>query len=106
MKSFGGGMQLHCTGGFKAEYEVAVPRAGKYMLTARVATVQTGQKFLVTTAEAKAPVEIEVPYTLGKWQPTQRVEVSLASGKNVLHLALQDGSRGVTLKDLALTPVK
>jgi chemotaxis protein histidine kinase CheA len=106
MKSFAGGMQLHCTGGFKAEYAVAAPRAGKYMLTVKVATVQVGQKFLLTTADAKAPVAIEVPYTLGKWQPTQPVEVSLGSGRNVLHLALQDGSRGVTLKDITLTPVK
>jgi hypothetical protein len=30
----------------------------------------------------------------------------LVKGANVLHFALQDGSRGVTLKDFTLTPVK
>lgn len=106
MKSFAGGMQLHCTGGFKAEYAVEAPRAGKYALTARVATVQEGQKFLFAANDAKAPVEIAVPYTIGKWQQTQPVELSLVNGKNVLHFTLTDGSRGVTIKEFTLTPVK
>jgi hypothetical protein len=105
MKSFSGGMQLHCTGGFKAEYSVDAPRAGKYALTARVVTVQEGQKFLLSANDAKAPVEIAVPYTIGLWQPTKPVQLSLANGKNVLHFALQDGSRGVTIKEFTLTPV-
>jgi hypothetical protein len=106
MKSFSGGMQLHCTGGFKAEYAVEAPRAGKYALAARVVTVQEGQKFLVTANDAQAPVEIAVPYTIGKWQPTQPVNISLVNGRNVLHFTLQDGSRGVTIKDITLTPVR
>ncbi len=106
MKSFSGGMQLHCTGGFKAEYTVEVPNAGKYALTARVVTTQVGQKFRLSTNDEKAPVEIAVPYTIGKWQQTQPVELVLAGGKNVLHFALQDGSRGVTIKEFTLTPVK
>ena len=106
MKSFAGGFQLHCTGGFKAEYAFEVPRAGKYLLTARVVTVQDDQKFLLSTNDAKAPVEIAVPYTIGLWQPTQPVPLSLAGGKNVLHFALADGSRGVTIKEFTLTPVK
>jgi len=106
MRSFKGGMQLHCTGGFKAECAIEVPRAGKYVLAARVATVQEGQKFQLAANDAKAPVEIAVPYTIGLWQQTQPVEISLVNGKNVLHLALQDGSRGVTVKEFTLTPVK
>jgi len=106
MKNFSGGMQLHCTGGFKAEYAFEAPRAGKYALAARVVTVQEGQKFLLTANDAKAPVEIAVPYTIGKWQQTQPVEISLVNGKNVLHFTLQDGSRGVTIKEFTLTPVK
>jgi hypothetical protein len=106
MKSFSGGMQLHGTGGFKAEYAVEAPRAGKYALTARVVTAQEGQKFRLAANDAKAPVEIAVPYTLGKWQQTQPIEISLVNGKNVLHFTLQDGSRGVTIKEFTLTPVK
>lgn len=106
MKSFLGGMQLHCSGGFKAEYEFEAPKAGKYVLSGRVVTAQEGQKFLVQANDAKEPVEIVVPYTVGKWQSTQPVELSLVDGKNVLHFAVQDGSRGVSIKDFTLTPLK
>jgi hypothetical protein len=106
MNSFLGGMQLHCTGGFKAEYAVEVPHAGKYALTARVVTVQEGQKFLLTANDAKAPVEIAMPYTIGRWQQTRPVEISLVDGRNVLHFTLQDGSRGVTIREFTLTPMK
>ena len=106
MKSFAGGMQLHCTGGYKANYDVNLPNSGKYALSARVATVQEGQKFQVLSNDAKAPVEIAVPYTLGKWQQTQPIELSLVNGYNVIHFSLLDGSRGVTLKEFTLTPVQ
>jgi hypothetical protein len=106
MKSFSGGFQMHCTGGFKAEYAVEVPNAGKYVLAARVVTAQDGQKFLVQANDAKEPVEIAVPYTIGQWQQTQPVELSLVNGKNVIRLTLKDGSRGVTIKDFTLKPVK
>ncbi len=106
MKSFGGGMQLHCGGGFTAEYAVEAAHAGGYALTASVVTVQEGQKFQFASNDAKEPVEIGVPYTVGKWQQTQPVGLSLVSGKNVIHFMLQDGSRGVTVKEFTLRPVK
>ncbi|MEI6175347.1 MAG: hypothetical protein WCS43_00530 [Verrucomicrobiota bacterium] len=106
MKSFSGGMQLHASGGYKAEYEVDAPRAGKYALSARVVTAQEGQKFLIAANGAGSPVEIAVPYTIGKWKQTQPVEVTLVSGKNHLSFAIQDGSRGVTIKEITLTPAK
>jgi len=106
MKSFSGGMQLHCTGGFKTDYTVEVPQAGKYVLTARVVTAQEGQKFRVLANDSKEPTEIAVPYTIGYWQQTQPVEIALDKGKNVVHFMLQDGSRGVTIKEFTLSPVK
>jgi len=57
-------------------------------------------------SKQKEKVEIAVPYTLGMWRQTQPVEISLVNGKNVLHFRLQDGSRGVTIKEFTLTPVK
>ena len=72
----------------------------------RVVTAQEGQKLLVQANEAKTPVEIAVPYTCGLWKQTQPVELSLVNGKNVLHFAVKDGSRGVTIKEFTLTPVK
>lgn len=106
MKSYSGGMQLHATGGFKADYVVDVPAPGKYQLSARVVTVQEGQKILFQANGVKAPTEVAVPYTLGKWQFTPAVEVTLTAGKNTLNCALQNGSRGVTIKEFLLTPVK
>ncbi|MBA4192133.1 MAG: hypothetical protein C0467_29500 [Planctomycetaceae bacterium] len=106
MKSFSGGMQLHCTGGFKTDYAVEVLHAGKYALTAKVVTAQEGQKVRILPNDSKQPAEIAVPYTIGYWQQTQPVEIVLVKGKNVLHFTLQDGSRGVTIKEFTLTPVK
>jgi hypothetical protein len=104
MKSFAGGMQLHCTGGFRTEYEVRAPSAGKYMLTAQVVTVQKGQKLTLSANDPSKSGEIAVPYTIGKWEQTRPVEVTLTSGTNTLHFAVQDGSRGVTIKQFTLKP--
>jgi len=106
MKSFSGGLQIHCSGGFQAQYVVAAPQAGKYSLAVRVATAQEGQKFLISVNDGKPPIEIAVPYTIGLWQQTQPVEVVLGRGQNVLQFAVKDGSRGVTIKEFTLTPVK
>ncbi len=106
VKSFAGGMQMHCKGGFKARYAFAAPQAGKYALTARVASYGDGQKFQLTANDAKQPLEAAVPFTVGLWQETKPVEVTLAKGQNVLDLALPPGSRGVTVKDFTLKPVR
>lgn len=105
-KSFSGGLQLHASGGFKADYTITAPGAGRYALTARVVTVQVGQKMEISANAAQPLAEIAVPYTTGMWKQTEPVELSLNSGNNVLHFALKDGSRGVTIKDFTLTPVK
>lgn len=106
MKSYSGGMQINCKGGFKTQYEIEAPQAGKYALTARVTTLQEGQKFLFAANDAKQPAEVAVPYTVGLWQPTKLVEVTLVKGKNALNFEVKDGSRSVTIKDFTLTPVK
>jgi hypothetical protein len=106
MKSYSGGMQLHCLGGFKAEYAFDAPQAGKYQLTARVATVQNGQVFLLSANDDKQAVETPVPHTVGLWQETDPVVVTLDRGKNTLHFELKPGSRGVTIKDFTLKAVK
>ncbi|MGN6555254.1 MAG: hypothetical protein ACTHLW_16225 [Verrucomicrobiota bacterium] len=106
MKSFSSGMQMNCSGGFKTQYVFEAPQAGKYALAARVATLQEGQKFLFAVNDARQPVEIAVPYTIGMWQQTRSVEISLVKGQNVLNFAVQDGSRGVTLKDITVSAVK
>jgi hypothetical protein len=71
MKGYSGGMQLHALGGFKTEYEFDAPQDGKYTLTARVATVQEGQKFHFTTNGSSSAGETPVPYTLGRPNPSK-----------------------------------
>jgi hypothetical protein len=105
MRSFTGGMQIHAFGGFKTGYKFRASRAGNYMLTAKVATAQTGQKFLFTVNDGQ-PVEQPVPYTIGIWQTTEAVPVTLKSGANTLHFEIAEGSRGVTIKEFTLTQAK
>lgn len=106
LKSFSGGMQLNCNGGFKTQYAFEAAQAGKYALTARVATLQEGQKFLFAANAATTPLELAVPYTIGMWQQTQPLEVTLVKGPNVLNFESKPGSRGVAIKEFTLTPVK
>jgi hypothetical protein len=103
MKSYLGGHQLFFGGG-TLTVDVTVPKPGKYALAVRVVTVQEGQKILVRAGDSQEPVGIEVPYTVGRWQQTQPVELSLVKGKNVLNFTLNEGSRRVTIKEFILTP--
>ena len=105
MRSFTGGMQIHAFGGFKTIYKIKAPRAGNYLLTAKVATAQTGQKFLFTVNDGQS-INQAVPYTIGIWQTTEAIPVTLKSGSNTLHFELAEGSRGVTIKEFTLTPAK
>ena len=105
MRSFSGGMQIHAFGGFKTEYKINTSRPGNYLLTAKVATAQTGQKFLFSVNDGK-PVEQPAPYTIGLWQTTEAVPVTLKNGSNTLQFELAEGSRGVTIKEFTLTPAK
>lgn len=106
MDSFGGGMQMHCGGGFGTDYEFDVPTAGKYVLTAKVATLQDGQTFVFTPNTSGSSSEVAVPYTVGLWQQTPPLEIQLASGRNTLGFAIREGSRGVTIKEFTLKPLK
>jgi len=109
MKSYLGGMQLHYSrlGNPEAfEYVIDAPEAGRYALRARVVTVSHDQHLLVAANEAKKPVDIAVPYTVGKWEQTPPVEVVLGKGKNVLRFTRNEPVRGLTIKDFTLTRVK
>lgn len=102
MRSHGGGAQLHCSPGYKAAYAVEVPDAGRYRLTARVATLQANQAFRVSVG-GEAPLGVPVPHTVGLWGETAPVELTLSAGRNLIHLELPVGNRGVTLKELTLS---
>jgi hypothetical protein len=109
MKSYLGGMQMHYgrlgnAEGF--EYTFDAPAAGRYALSARVVTVSPDQHLLVAANDAKESVDIAAPYTIGKWEQTRPVEVSLVKGRNVLRFTRIDPVKGMTIKDFTLKPVK
>ena len=103
--SFLGGHQLF-SGGGQITCEFEAPGAGTYALTARVVTVQVNPKMSLTVNDAKDALAVELPYTVGRWQPTAPVRVTLAKGRNTLRFTRPEGSRGLAVKEFTLTPVK
>jgi len=99
-KSFLGGLQAFCGGTFTCD--VDVPRAGKYQVSARIATVHREGKLQLTANKAAA--DVSIPYTVGIWQKTAPVEVALVAGKNVLSFA--NPTTVFSIKDITLTPAK
>jgi len=108
MESGLGGMQLHygrLGNPEEFEYTLEAPIAGKYALTARVVTPSWRQHLFVAANGAEEPTEIALPFTVGMWDKTEPVEITLAEGKNVLKFT-HGGGKGVTIKDFILTPVR
>ena len=108
MKSYLGGMQLHygrIGNPEPFEYTFDAPAAGKYALSARVVTVSPDQHLLVAVNDAQEPVDIKAPYTIGKWEKTSPVEVSLIKGRNILRFSRPEPVKGLTIKDFTLTPI-
>jgi len=109
MKSSLGGMQLHYSRNGKPEdfeYTLDVPTAGKYALSARVVTTSADQHLFVAVNDAKEPIDIAVPFTVGMWDKTPAVEVTLVKGPNVLRFSRVDPLKGLSIRDFTLTPVK
>lgn len=108
MDSVLGGKQLHysrSSGGHQTfEYTIDAPAAGKYALTARVVTPSWQQSLLVTANDAKKPVEIVLPHTVGMWDETPPVTLELVKGKNTLRFTREGSVKGVSIKDFKLTP--
>jgi len=102
MKSFLGGLQAYCGGAF--DCAVAVTSPGKYQLTAQIVSVHDEGKQQLVVNNSKDPVTLVIPFTCGKWEPTQPVEVTLVQGNNSLSFAKPE--RGFALKYITLTPVK
>jgi hypothetical protein len=102
VKSFLGGQQMICALPFN--FDVSVPRAGKYQLSARIVTVRDTSPLLLALNKATEGIEMPIPYTLGAWQQTPPVMVELKQGGNTL--AFTNQTRAFALKDLTLTPVK
>jgi len=109
MKSHLGGMQLHYNRNGKPEefeYTFDAPAGGKYALSARVVTTSADQHLLVAANDATEPIDIAAPFTVGKWDNTRPVEITLVKGRNVLRFSRKGPVKGLTIKEFTLTPVK
>lgn len=103
-----GGKQLHYSRTDRHqnfEYTFDAPAAGKYQLIAKVVTPSWRQSLLVSANDAKKPVALALPHTVGLWQNTEPVEIELVKGKNLLRFSRVGSVKGVTIKDFTLTPV-
>lgn len=108
MNSHGGGKQLHYTGNpgnQEFEYTFDAPAAGKYEIVSKLATPSWKQNLVLTVNDAKQPVVIELPHTVGLWDTTKPMIIELAKGKNVLRFSRDGNPKGITIKEFTLTPV-
>ena len=108
MDSYKGGKQLHYSrsnGQQSFEYKVHSPASGKYLLTARIATPSWKQSLLLSVNGEKKLSTIKLPHTVGLWDDSQPVEITLTKGENVLTFSRKGDVKGLSIKHLTLTPV-
>ena len=88
------------------EYEVIAPRAGTYALTAQVVTANYDQRLNVSVNDGVSETTLEMPFTLGTWQESEPVTLTLEEGQNTLRFWRdQPPQYGLAIKDFSLTPV-
>jgi hypothetical protein len=104
MASRDGGWQLHFSKnagwGPSYQYQVDVPRAGTYRITARIAT--PGESYPLRVAVNNGPiVEMPVPDTIGLWETSEPITIALVEGSNTLTIS---GPYRGSIKEFKLTP--
>ncbi len=89
------------------EYKVTAPRSGSYALTARVVTANYDQRLNVSANDTESKITMEMPFTVGSWQDSQPVTLTLEEGENTLRFWRdQPPQYGLAIKEFTLTPVK
>jgi len=89
------------------EYKLIAPRSGKYSLTAQVVTANYDQRLNVSVNDAGSEIAMEMPFTVGNWQASKPVTLTLEEGENTLRFwRNQPPQYGLAIKDFTLTPVK
>ena len=87
------------------EFSVDAPRAGTYHLTAKVVTSNANQSLQLAVNGASSATTIPLPFTLGKWEESAPITVTLNTGENTLHFWRdQAPQQGVALKEFTLKP--
>ena len=89
------------------EYKVTVPRSGKYSLTARVVTANYNQQLVVSANDDEPEITMEMPFTVGKWQTSGPITLTLKKGENALRFLRRNPPQyGLAIKSFALKPVR
>ncbi|TAE74237.1 MAG: hypothetical protein EAZ65_00875 [Verrucomicrobia bacterium] len=107
LESMLGGKQLHysrTTSHQPFEYAFDATAAGKYRLTARVATPSWKQNLKLVVNDKGPPIDLPLPFTLGLWENSESVEIDLVQGPNVLRFTREGNVKGVSIRDFTLTP--
>jgi hypothetical protein len=98
-----GGKQLNFLADGVAEYEMpddVEPRT--YNLTLEVCTVHLKQTPLKVTVNDTEELDIEIPYTVGEWQKTKGVEVTLNGDGDIIRIARARPAFGMAIRRLVL----
>jgi len=91
----------------RMKYQVTVPKAGKYALTAQVVTNQYDQRLNVAVNDTQAKTVMELPFTLGQWQESEPVTLTFEEGANALRFWRDEPPQyGIAVKEFTLTPLK
>jgi formylglycine-generating enzyme required for sulfatase activity len=89
------------------EYKIEAPKAGKYSLTAKVCTANYDQSIFVSANGADSEVTMAMPFTVGKWQDSKPITLTLKEGENTLHFSRGNPpQKGVAVKSFTLKPVQ
>ena len=107
MDSVLGGKQLHYSrtaGKQEFTYKFNVEKPGSYHLSAHVVTPSWRQK-LTVQANGSEPKDKALPFTVGDWQDTEPVEITLKKGQNILKFSRNHaGMKGGSIRSFTLTP--
>jgi len=91
----------------RMEYKINAPKAGKYSMTAKVVTANYDQQIIVSANGAEPEVIMTMPFTVGKWQDSKPVTLTLKKGANTLYVSRsKPPQKGVAIKSFALKPVR
>lgn len=105
-----GGKVLHYGrngGNENFEYTFDAPAAGDYELTAQVVTPSWKQFLNLSVNGSDEQQEIALPFTVGHWEETAPIKVTLKKGENVLTFYRNhENLKGATFGSFALRPLR
>lgn len=88
------------------EFSIDAPKPGDYILIAKVCTSNYHQTLQLAVNDASTTATLKLPFTLGKWDQSEPVTLTLKQGKNTLHFWRDQAPQsGVAVKEFTLKPV-